>query len=161
MSPKKIEVSKISCLRDTELEKTSAGFQVSGYKEFESTNEPEKVGFILSGVKLISFQQIIVKGIRLRIKWIPNGFEIREELNQLDEALRGLTRQNNIIFVSKDDNTPVIMQGEPQVGKNEFVGHLIRINWEFNEIQIFPLQKSCVFQCVLNSRNHRIDCFIK
>jgi hypothetical protein len=159
--PKRIEVSRITCIRDTDIEKKAAGFQVSGFKGSKPQEEPKKVGFILSGVKIISFQQLVTKGIRLRVKWIPNGFEIREELHQMDEALGGVTRQNNIIFVNKEDNFPVIMQGEPQVHENTFTGQLVRISWFENIIEISAFQKKSSFQCVLNSRNNRVDCIVK
>ena len=48
-------------------------------------------------------------GIRTRIKWIPDGFEIREEIHPLNGVVVDLQRRNNIIFVG-DDNSAVIMQ---------------------------------------------------
>ncbi|MFX0051971.1 MAG: hypothetical protein ACFFAJ_00655 [Candidatus Hodarchaeota archaeon] len=161
MSPKRIIVQWIICTRSTENAQKPAGFQVSGYKNSRTNQKIPKVGFILSGVKIIAFQQVVNMGIRTRIKWIPNGFEIREEIHPLDGVVVDLQRRNNVLFVSAEDNSMVVMQGEPAVQENGFIGQMIHVDWQTEDIKIVPLQKQSGFHCVLNPKNHRIDCLVK
>ncbi|MHA2075176.1 MAG: hypothetical protein ACXACU_09250 [Candidatus Hodarchaeales archaeon] len=160
MSPKRIIIQLIHCSRNPEKSKNSTGFQASGYKEYDEEKKNGRVGFIVSGVKVISFQQMVNIGIRTRIKWIPNGFEIREEIHPLNGVIVDLQRRNNVIFVGKG-NSAVIMQGEANLTENEFVGQLLRVKWMEEEFFISPLQKQSSFHCALNSKNNRIDCFVK
>ncbi len=160
MSPKRIVIQLISCIRTPKNAKNNTGFQVSGYKEYDRTGKDGKVGFIISGIKIIAFQQMVNIGIRTRIKWIPDGFEIREEIHPLNGVVVDLQRRNNVIFVG-DDNSAVIMQGEPTLMENEFIGQILRITWSEEEVLISPLQKQSSFHCNLNSKNNRIDCFVK
>ena len=62
--------------------------------------------------------------------------------------------------MSKEDNSMVVMQGEPILKDNGFVGQIINVNWKKNEVIIFPHNKT-VFHCVLDPRNSRIDCIVK
>lgn len=158
--PKKIVIQLIHCSRNPEKPKNTPGFQVSGYKEYDTENKKGRVGFIVSGVRVMAFQQMVNIGIRMRIKWIPNGFEIREEIHPLNGVVVDLQRRNNIIFVG-DDNSAVIMQGEPILAENEFVGQILSVKWQKGEFYISPLQKQSSFHCALNSKNNRIDCFVK
>lgn len=160
MSPKRIVIQLISCIRNSKSAKNITGFNVSGYKEYDRTGKDAKVGFIITGIKIISFQQMVNIGIRTRIKWIPDGFEIREEIHPLNGVVVDLQRRNNVIFVS-DDNSAVVMQGEPTLMENEFIGQILRVTWSEDEILISPLQKQSSFNCTLNSKNNRIDCFVK
>ena len=160
MSPKRIIVRNISCMRGTNNVDSPAGFQVSGHKEASSDQKTSKVGFIVSGIKIIAFQQAAGMGIRLRVKWIPNGFEIREEIHPLNGVVVDLQQQNNVLFIGEDDSV-VVMQGEPNLSKNGFTGQLIDIKWQENTIKITPLQKQLRFHCSLISRNKRIDCLVK
>jgi hypothetical protein len=159
MSPKRIVIQFISCIRNSKNAKNHTGFQVSGYKEYDRGKDG-KVGFIISGIKIIAFQQMVNIGIRTRIKWIPDGFEIREEIHPLNGVVVDLQRRNNIIFVG-NNNSAVIMQGEPTIMENEFVGQILRVTWSEDEVLISPLQKQSSFHCTLNSKNNRIDCFVK
>ncbi len=161
MSPKRIIIQRISCTWNTDTNKETAGFQVSGHKDAGQGQSDTKVGFIISGIKIIAFQPMIGKGIRSRIKWIPSGFEIREEIQALDGVIVDTQRQNNVIFVDGKDNSAVVMQGEPTIKENDFIGQLLHVNWEENEIQIFPLQKHSSLHCVLSPKNNRIDCLVK
>lgn len=160
MAPKRIVIQLISCIRTPKNAKKTTGFQVSGYKDYNRTGKDGKVGFIISGIKIISFQQMVNIGIRTRIKWIPDGFEIREEIHPLNGVVVDLQRRNNVIFVG-DDNSAVIMQGEPTLMENEFIGQILRVTWSEDEVLISPLQKQSSFYCTLNSKNNRIDCFVK
>ena len=108
----------------------------------------------------MAFQRMVNIGIRTRIKWIPDGFEIREEIHPLNGVVVDLQRRNNVIFVG-NDNSAVIMQGEPTLTENEFVGQLLCVKWQEEEVYISPLQKQSSFHCTLNSKNNRIDCFVK
>ena len=107
MSSKRIIIQRISCTWNTDTTKETAGFQVSGHKDSGQGQSDVKVGFIISGIKIITFQPMTVKGIRTRIKWIPSGFEIREEILALDGVVVGPERQNNVIFVDGKNNTAV------------------------------------------------------
>ena len=161
MSPKRIIVQQISCVRITDDTKETSGFQVSGLKESGRDKPAAKVGFILSGVKIVAFQQTVGMGIRTRIKWIPTGFEIREEIHPLDGVVVDLQRRNNVIFVNAEDNSVVVMQGEPTIQEYGFTGQILQLNWKDDEIQIVPLQKQSSFHCALNPKNNRIDCLVK
>ncbi|MHA2244949.1 MAG: hypothetical protein ACXADY_08275 [Candidatus Hodarchaeales archaeon] len=161
MSSKRIVVQQISCTRNKGDTKESSGFQVSARKESGQAKTPAKVGFIVSGVKIVAFQQVVGMGIRTRIKWIPNGFEIREEIHPLDGVVVDLQRRNNVIFVNEEDNTVVVMQGEPTIQENGFTGQLLQVIWKEDEILVTPLQKQSSFHCVLNPKNNRIDCLVK
>jgi len=160
LASKRIVVGWISCFREDEESHKASGFQVSGYKDQDTAKKAAKVGFILSGVRVISFQQMVSSGSRTRIKWIPNGFEIREELHKLDETSYDGARKNNIVFVDKNGNSPVVMQGEPIIQDNTFLGQMVRIQWLEKEVQIYPLQPQLNFQCVLSPKNHRVDCIV-
>lgn len=160
MSPKRIVIQVISCIRNPEDVEITTGFQVSGYKEYDHIEKNGKVGFIVSGVKILAFQQMVNIGIRTRIKWIPDGFEIREEIHPLNGVVVDLQRRNNVIFVG-EDNSAVVMQGEPTVVENEFQGQILSVRWDEYEVLISPHQKQSSFYCALNSRNNRIDCFVK
>ncbi len=161
MSPKRIIVQKILCTRSAENSKNSIGFQISGYKEINPDLQTGKVGFILSGVKVISFQQAANMGIRTRVKWITKGFEIREEIHPLDGIVVDLQRRNNIIFVNWEDDTAIVMQGEPIVQEKSYRGQIMEVKWSEGEIHITPLQNQFNFHCILNPRNSRIDCLVK
>lgn len=160
MSPKRIVIQLISCIRNPEDVESTTGFQVSGYKEYDHIEKNGKVGFIVSGIKVLAFQQMVNIGIRTRIKWIPDGFEIREEIHPLNGVVVDLQRRNNVIFVG-EDNSAVVMQGEPTVVENEFIGQILCVKWGDDEVHISPHQKQSSFYCALNSRNNRIDCFVK
>lgn len=161
MSPKRIIVQNILCIWGTGDDKKTAGFHVSGRKELKQDGTAGKVGFILTGVKLVSFQQIIGTGIRTRVKWIPTGFEIREEIHPLNGVVVDIQRRNNVIFVNAEDNSVVVMQGEPTIKEKTFIGQILQIRWDEIEIQISPLQKQSTLHCVLNPRNNRIDCLVQ
>ncbi|MFX1285135.1 MAG: hypothetical protein ACFFB5_15855 [Promethearchaeota archaeon] len=161
MSSKRIIVQKISCIRSTGKANETPGFQVSGLKDLDRDETTAKIGFIISGVKIVAFQQTIGMGIRTRIKWIPSGFEIREEIHPLDGVVVDLQRRNNVIFVDGDDNSAVVMQGEPTIQNKGFTGQILQVNWLDKEIFITPLHKQSSFHCVLNPRNNRIDCLVR
>ncbi len=161
VSPKRIVVQQISCTRNKGDTRENSGFQVSSLKDSGNVKTPAKVGFIVSGVKIVAFQQVVGMGIRTRIKWIPTGFEIREEIHPLDGVVVDLQRRNNVIFVSGEDNSVVVMQGEPTIQENGFTGQILQVNWKEDEILVTPLQKQSSFHCVLNPKNNRIDCLVK
>ena len=160
MAGKRIIIKRIHCSLSPSTHEKSPGFQVTGYKEFGTEDSTEKIGFIISGIKILIFQQVKNLGIRTRIKWISKGFEIREEVHPVSEVVVDPERKNNILFVSKDDNSMVVMQGEPVLKENGFTGQIINVDWEQNETTIFPHNKM-VFHCVLDPKNSRIDCIVK
>ena len=161
MAGKKIIVHKIHCSLNSLSQDKSPGFQVTGYKVLDSEEDPDKIGFIISGVKIIIFQQMKGSGVRTRIKWISKGFEIREEISPLDGMIVEPQKKNNILFVSREDNSMVVMQGEPVLEENSFVGQLIRVSWEINESLVVPLHKKAAFNCVLDPKNNRINVIVK
>ncbi|MHA2204092.1 MAG: hypothetical protein ACW991_10425 [Candidatus Hodarchaeales archaeon] len=161
MSPKSIIVQQILCVRITDDTRKTPGFQVSGLKDFGQDETTAKVGFIISGIRVVAFQQVVGMGIRTRVKWIPTGFEIREEIHPLNGVVVDLQRRNNVIFVNGKDNSAVVMQGEPAIQENGFDGQILQVKWQGNEIRITPLQKQSSFHCVLNPKNNRIDCLVK
>ncbi len=160
MAGKRIIIKSIHCSLNPSNKEKSPGFQVTGYKEIETEDSTEKIGFIISGIRILIFQQLKNIGIRTRIKWISKGFEIREEVHPVSEVIVDPQRKNNILFVSKDDNSMVVMQGEPVVMENGFTGQIVNVKWEINEVTIFPHNRT-VFHCVLDPRNSRIDCIVK
>lgn len=161
MAGKKITVHKIHCsLNPLDMDK-SPGFQVTGYKVLDSEEDPEKIGFIISGVKIMIFQQMKSSGVRTRIKWISKGFEIREEISPLDGMIVEPQKKNKILFVSREDNSMVVMQGEPVLEENTFVGQLIRVSWEINESMVVPSHSKAAFHCVLDTKNNRISVVVK
>jgi len=161
MPGKKITVRKICCSLNPLAQDKSPGFQVSGYKVLDSEENSEKIGFIISNVKIMIFQQMKNSGVRTRIKWISKGFEIREEISPLDGMIIEPQKKNNILFVSKEDSSMVVMQGEPVLEENTFIGQLIRVSWETNETVIVPLHSKATFYCVLDSKNNRINVIVK
>ena len=160
MSGKRIVVENIHCSLSSAHQDKSPGFQVTGYKEVEIEESDEKIGFIISGIKVLIFQQMKSTGVRTRIKWISNGFEIREEIHPIESVVVDPQTKNNILFVSKDDNSMVVMQGEPVLDGNGFIGQIVRVHWKGNEITIIP-HKSNAFHCVLDPKNSRIDSIVK
>ena len=157
MPGKRIAVQKIHySLNPLTLDK-SPGFQVTGYKILDSEEDSEKIGFIISSVKIMIFQQMKNSGVRTRIKWISKGFEIREEISPLDGMIIEPQKKNNILFVSREDNSMVVMQGEPVLEENTFIGQTIRVSWEMDESIITPLQNRAAFYCVLDPKNNRIN----
>ena len=161
MPGKKITVHRIFCSLNPLAQDRSPGFQVTGYKVLDSEENSEKIGFIISNVKIMIFQQMKNSGIRTRIKWISKGFEIREEISPLDGMIVEPQKKNNILFVSREDNSMVVMQGEPILEENAFIGQLIKVNWDINETVIVPLQNKAAFYCVLDSKNNRINVIVK
>jgi hypothetical protein len=137
------------------------GFQVAGYKDIERDITESQVGFILSEVRVISFQQV-ERGIRTRVKWISSGLEVREEIHALDRVVDTL-KQNNVVFVSYDDHSMVVMQGEPTLEEGRFIGQMVLVtwNWEDGNVQIDPPYKSAKFHCTLDAKNKRIDCLVR
>ena len=161
MSGKKITVHKIHCSLNPITHGKSPGFQVTGYKLLDTEDDSEKIGFIISGVKIIIFQQMKSSGIRTRIKWISKGFEIREEVSPLDGMIVEPQKKNNILFVSREDNSMVVMQGEPVLEENTFVGQLVRVSWEVNACVVVPLLGKAAFHCILDPKNNRINVKVK
>ncbi|MFX0124704.1 MAG: hypothetical protein ACFFAE_13830 [Candidatus Hodarchaeota archaeon] len=161
MSQKSIIVQQILCVRIADDTRKAPGFHVSGQKDFGQDETTAKVGFIISGIRIVAFQQVIGMGIRTRVKWIPTGFEIREEIHPLDGVVVDLQRRNNVIFVNGKDNSAIVMQGEPTIQENGFIGQILQVKWQDNEIRITPLQRQSSFHCVLNPKNNRIDCLVK
>jgi hypothetical protein len=161
VSPKKIIVQRVNCVRNPENSGKNAGFQITGFKNSTKDLSTARVGFIVSGVRLVSFQQVMNMGIRTRMKWIPKGFEIREEIHPLNGVVVDLQRRNNVLFVSTEDNSMVVVQGEPTVRENGFIGQMVQIDWQPDEVQILPIQKQFSFHCTLSPKNHRIDCLVK
>jgi hypothetical protein len=160
MAGKRIVIKSIHCSLNPSNQEKSPGFQVTGYKELKTEEEPEKIGFIISGIRILIFQQIKNLGVRTRIKWISKGFEIREEIHPVSEVVADPQRKNNILFVSKDNNSMVVMQGEPVLKDNGFVGQIINVSWEKSEVLILPYNQA-TFHCVLDPKNSRIDCIVK
>lgn len=160
MAGKRIIVNSINCSMNSANQGKTPGFQVNGYKEPTNSDDEGKIGFIISGVKILIFQQMKSVGVRTRLKWIPKGFEIREEEHPLNDVIIDTQRTNNILFVSKEDNSMVVMQGEPITDEKGFLGQIINIRWDGNEIFINP-PKGHLLHCVLDPRNHRIDCLVK
>ncbi|MHA1237229.1 MAG: hypothetical protein ACTSQ9_06185 [Candidatus Hodarchaeales archaeon] len=161
MPGKKITVHKIFCSLKPLSQDRLPGFQVTGYKVLDSEENSEKIGFIISNVKILIFQQMKNSGVRTRVKWISKGFEIREEISPLDGMIVEPQKKNNILFVSREDNSMVVMQGEPVLKENAFIGQLIQVNWDINETVIVPLQRKAAFYCVLDSKNNRINVIVK
>ncbi|MHA2347301.1 MAG: hypothetical protein ACXACP_11335, partial [Candidatus Hodarchaeales archaeon] len=69
-------------------------------------------------------------------------------------------RTNNSLVVSKEDNSMVVMQGEPITEEKGFLGQIINIRWDGSDVSIDP-PKGTLLHCVLDSRNHRVDCLVK
>jgi len=161
MPGKKIVVHKIHYSLNPLAQDKSPGFQVTGYKVLDSEENSEKVGFIVSSVKIMIFQQMKNSRVRTRIKWISKGFEIREEISPLDRMIVEPQKKNNILFVSREDNSMVVMQGEPVLKENSFIGQIIQVSWEINETVIVPLPRKAAFYCVLDSKNNRINVIVK
>ncbi|MHA2290287.1 MAG: hypothetical protein ACXABG_15990 [Promethearchaeota archaeon] len=160
MAGKRIIIKSIHCSLNPSNQVKSRGFQVTGYKELGTEDSAEKIGFIISGIRIIIFNQIKNLGIRTRIKWISKGFEIREEVHSISDVVSDPQRKNNILFVSRDDNSMVVMQGEPILQDNGFIGQIINVSWKENEITILPHNK-IHFHCELDPRNSRINCLVK
>ncbi len=160
MAGKRIVIKSIHCSLNPSNQEKSPGFQVTGYKELKTEEGSEKIGFIISGIRILIFQQIKNLGVRTRIKWISKGFEIREEIHPISEVVADPQRKNNILFVSKDDNSMVVMQGEPVLRDNGFVGQIINVSWEMSEVLVLP-HNNTIFHCVLDPKNSRIDCIVK
>ena len=161
MSPRRIAVKRIVCTRSAQNPRTMKGFQVAGYKNIGRDVPETQVGFILSGVRVISFQQV-EKGIRTRVKWISSGFEVREEIHAID-PVNDAVKQNNVVFVSYDDRSMVVMQGEPILEECRFSGQMVFVtwNWEDTSVQIKPPYKNASFHCTLDAKNNRIDCLVR
>jgi hypothetical protein len=87
--------------------------------------------------------------------------EIREEISPLDGMIVEPQKQNKILFVSREDNSMVVMQGEPVLEENSFVGQLIRVSWEINESTVVPVNSKAAFHCVLDPKNNRINVVVK
>ncbi len=160
MAGKRIIIKNIQCSLNPSNQEKSRGFQVTGYKELGTEDSTEKIGFIISGIKILIFKQIQNLGIRTRIKWISKGFEIREEVHPISDVVADPQRKNNILFVSKDNNSMVVMQGEPIIKDNGFTGQIINVSWKENEISIFP-HSNILFHCELDPKNSRINCIVK
>ncbi len=161
MSPKKIIVHRLSCSWNPATSKNNVGFQVSGYKSAEVDRDNQKVGFILSGVRIVAFQQLQNVGVRTRLKWITEGFEIREEVHPINGRIVDLENQNNVVLVNQESNSAIIMQGEPVVHQNTFIGQIIKVIWEGETIEVLSNEPSLAFHCTLIPRNNRIDCLVK
>ncbi|MHA2175043.1 MAG: hypothetical protein ACXABI_09460 [Candidatus Hodarchaeales archaeon] len=160
MAGKRIVVYYIHCSINPANQEKAPGFQVIGYKNPNNSEIDAKIGFIISGVKILIFQQMKRVGVRTRMKWIPKGFEIREEVHPLNGVIIDPQRTNNILFVSKEDNSMVVMQGEPITEEKGFLGQIINIRWDGSDVSIDP-PKGTLLHCVLDSRNHRVDCLVK
>lgn len=160
MAGKRIIVNSIHCSMSSNNQEKTPGFQVNGYKGLVNSEDEAKIGFIISGVKILIFQQMKRVGVRTRLKWIPKGFEIREEVHPLTDMIVDTQKSNNILFVSKEDNSMVIMQGEPITDEKGFVGQIINIRWDGNDVFINP-PKGNLLHCVLDPRNHRVECLVK
>lgn len=161
MSPRRIAVQRIVCTRSTQGSHITKGFQVAGYKKIDHDLPEAKIGFIVSGVRVISFQQV-EKGVRTRVKWISSGFEVREELHTLDRAVDNV-KQNNVVFVSYEDHSMIVMQGEPITEEDRFIGQMVLVTWtwEDSSVQIEPSYKNASFLCTLDAKNNRIDCLVR
>ncbi len=160
MAGKRIIVYSIHCSISPDNQNKAPGFQVTGYKNHNDSGNDQKIGFIISGVKILIFQQMKRVGVRTRLKWIPKGFEIREEVHPLNDVIIDPQRTNNILFVSKEDNSMVVMQGEPITVEKGFLGQIISIQWDGNDVTIEP-PKGTLLHCILDPRNHRVDCLVK
>ncbi|MFW9779154.1 MAG: hypothetical protein ACFFE8_09900 [Candidatus Heimdallarchaeota archaeon] len=161
MSPRRIAVQRIVCTRSNQSSPASKGFQVVGYKDIGQNLPESQVGFILSEVRVISFRQV-ERGIRTRIKWISTGFEVREEIHALDRVVDTL-KQNNVVFVSYEDHSMVVMQGEPNLAEGRLMGQMVLVTWDWenDSVQIDPPYTSAKFHCTLDAKNKRIDCLVR
>ena len=161
MGIKKIIVQHILCTPIIEQNSEAQGFNVKGYKDLDIKNSDAKLGFILSGVKILSFQQVAISGVRTRVKYIPSGFEIRQEVKMMNAVVGRSQSKNNVIFINRDDQSVVVMQGEPTIQDKTFIGQMISVEWDEKEIHIVPLQQQNNFHCNLHAKNNRIDCLIR
>ena len=80
ISTHKVRCELIECHFSRNKIDLEKGFQVFGYK---SSTDREKVGFILSGIKVLSFMDDNNDKIRVRIRLLKEAIEVREELKDM------------------------------------------------------------------------------
>ncbi|MFX0095068.1 MAG: hypothetical protein ACFFBD_25260 [Candidatus Hodarchaeota archaeon] len=99
MAQKKIQVFPllVDPVLDARIEDL-AGFHVAGFKRKEG-DSGRKVGFLISGIRLISIQNAGRIRFRIRMKFLNTGFEVREEFHPSAAS----QRKNSVFMVNFSD----------------------------------------------------------
>ncbi|MFX1252036.1 MAG: hypothetical protein ACFFCZ_10560 [Promethearchaeota archaeon] len=155
MAQKKIQVFQLHLdpVLDARVEDL-AGFYVAGFKRKDG-NSGRKVGFLISGIRLVSIQNAGRIRFRVRIKFMNTGFEVREEFHPSAAS----QRKNSVFMVSFSDWEPVIVQGEPTMNTNmrSFQGQIVQVTWNQNGVVIVPIAKGAKFITTLNTKLRKIE----
>ena len=80
ISTHKVRCELIECHFSRNKIDLAKGFQVFGYK---SSTDRDKVGFILSSIKVLSFMDENNDKIRVRIRLLKDAIEVRQELKNM------------------------------------------------------------------------------
>ena len=156
-SSRRISIQQISLEAVLDVEDALQGFYAVGIKQ--KGTKGKKIGFILSGVRLISFQDDTA---RTRIKWLPaKGFEVRDEVY----TQMGSRTPSSVFFVGFDDwSRPVVVQGEPDLSGDSFQSQTVHIDWnEEGNIQLrlpSKMRSNYMYTCSLNQRLRTIECVV-
>jgi hypothetical protein len=155
---RRITVQRIYMEPVLDVEDPLQGFYSVGVK-LKSGGKGRKIGFILSGVRLVAVQNEIA---RTRIKWLPShGFEVREEAQH---AQVGPGKPNAVFMVSFDDGAPVVVQGEPELDGMTFVSQTVDLSWEKDGKLVLGLpprmRANYSYSCTLNQRLRKIECVV-
>ncbi|MFX1511690.1 MAG: hypothetical protein ACFFCQ_03820 [Promethearchaeota archaeon] len=155
MATKEVTVSKMQMVPIRDVKNNLQGFYVTGLKG--KGGKSGKIGFLLSGVRLIAVQHEGRVRSRTRIKWFSTGFEIREEIHPLLDAIR----KNTVIMINFDDPEAVVVQGEPHLQKRTFKGQVIEITWSEAKITIKPEARQGNLLCTRNQKLKKIEAIVR
>jgi len=155
MPHKNVTVTKMHLVPIRNVKNSLQGFFVTGIKG--KGGKSGRIGFLLSGVRLIAVQHEGRVRSRTRLKWFTTGFEIREEIHPLLDAIR----KNTVVMVNFDESEPVIIQGEPHVHRRTFKGQVIEVTWNESRITIRPEARQGTLICHLNQKLRKIESIVR
>ncbi len=127
------------------IEPRLAGFFAKAYKYDDRIGE-DKIGFLISGVRLISAELQDQIRVRMRLTWFSQendgSFEIEEHVSAISQ------RRNStiIVFSVKYDQEKgvydevTVVRGRPEIENDTFEGRLVTISWKDGKVIIKPVE---------------------
>ena len=129
------------------IEPRLAGFFAKAYKYDDRIGE-DKIGFLISGVRLVSAELQEQIRVRLRLTWFTQendgSFEIEEHVSAISQRRNSTITVFSVRYNSEkelyDDVT--VVRGRPEIENETFEGRLVTISWKDGRVLIKPIEST-------------------
>ncbi len=127
------------------LEPRLAGFFAKAYKYDDRIGE-DKIGFLISGIRLVSAELQEQIRVRLRLTWFTQendgSFEIEEHVSSISQRRNSAITVFSVKYDAEkgiyDDVT--VIRGRPEIENETFEGRLVTVTWKDGYVLIKPVE---------------------